>query len=294
MSILAPHHLIAHPTPVSVRPRHHEGTGSFLIRLATANRCQPWSFLRLLGTLPGGRRSALTPGCTVSMNGAALTRLATYSGRQEEALIRSFPSITAPERWLEPTVLIHHGQQTFLRACRGCEQRAAGARLMSDQCRLELACQRHSVWLVAAEPADLHQSPETFTAFKRLVRLRPRHGDDVVLDLYNQLHEYLTNDWRGFGWHNILVRRWTNRHRAVFGAGRDTDEFVRTRTHHWSMLPETVALLARFADPPGSRLLQRQSSHNHQLLHDEIKRMLSIDDHTLTSTTPLNRHGFGL
>lgn len=104
MSILAPHHLIAHPTPVSVRPRHHEGTGSFLIRLATANRCQPWSFLRLLGTLPGGRRSALTPGCTVSMNGAALTRLATYSGRQEEASSgRSRQSRRPSAGWSQPS-----------------------------------------------------------------------------------------------------------------------------------------------------------------------------------------------
>lgn len=277
MSTIAPHHMTAYPMPARVRPRHRERTGSYLIRLATANHCQPWSFLRLLGNIPGGQRSALTPAAHISMNRAALARLATYSDRLATALIRSFPSISAAERWPEPTVLIRQGQRTFLRACRGCEQRAGGVRLIPDPDPLKLACQRHDVWLIATEPADLHQSPETFTAVTRLARIRRRRGDTVVLNLYNHLHEYLTNDWRGFGWHRALVRRWTDRQQRVFPAHQNGDEFVRARTHHWSMLPETVALLGLLANPHWAQTLLPQPCHRR--LHTAISRVLDLDDY---------------
>jgi len=287
----ARHHLAAQPMPIRVRPRHNERTGSFLIRLATANRCQPWSFLRLLGNIPGGQRSALTPAANISMNGAALTRLAKYSDRSETTLIRCFPSISTAERWPEPTVLIRQGQPKFRRTCPGCEHRAGGARLIPDQDPLKLSCRRHDVWLIAAEPADLKRSPGTVAALTRLARLRRRDGDTVVLKLYNHLREYLTNDWRGFGWHRALVRRWTDRQQAVFGALHNGDEFVRARTHHWSLLPETVALLGLFANPHSARILQPQSGH--QRLHAAISRVLDLDDYwtseeNLHATTTFN------
>jgi len=49
-----PHHAVPRLLPIRIRPQRHERTGSYLIRLATANHCQPWSFLRLLGNIPGG------------------------------------------------------------------------------------------------------------------------------------------------------------------------------------------------------------------------------------------------
>ena len=277
MSLTAPHHLTAHPLPVRVRPRHRERSGSFLIRLANANHCQPWSFLRLLGDIPGGQRSVLTPAANISMNSAALDRLAKYSGRPATALIRSFPSISIAEHWPGPTVLIRPGQRTFLRACHRCEERACGVRLTPDRDLLTMACEHHQVWLIATEPADLHQSPETFTAVKRLGRIRRRRGDKVVRNLYNHLHEYLTNDWRGFGWHRALVRRWTNRQQEVFGAQNNGDEFVRARTHHWSMLPETVALLGLLANPHWAWTLLPQPCH--QRLHTAISQVLHLDDY---------------
>jgi hypothetical protein len=148
---------------------------------------------------------------------------------------------------------------------------------MPDRDPLKLACEHHRVWLIAAEPADLNQSPETFTAVKRLARIRRRRGDAVVRNLYDHLHGYLTNDWRGFGWHRALVRRWTDRQHEVLGAHHNGDEFVRVRTHHWSMLPETVALLGLFANPHWARTLLPQPCH--QRLHTAISQVLDLDDY---------------
>jgi hypothetical protein len=211
------------------------------------------------------------------MNRAALDRLAKYSGRPATALIRSFPSINTAEHWPEPTVLIRQHQRTFLRTCPRCEQRAGGVRLIPDRDPLKLACEHHKVWLISAEPVDLHQAPGIFTAVKRLARIRRRRGDAVVRNLYNHLHEYLTNEWRGFGWHRVLVRRWTDRQQEVFGAKNNGDEFVRARTHHWSMLPETVALLGLLANPYWARTLLPQPCH--QRLHTAISQVLHLDDY---------------
>ena len=121
--------------------------------------CQPWSFLRLLGNIPGGQRAQLTPRARVTMNHAALTRLAGYLGKPTDDLARAMPSIVADERWNEPTVLIHQLGRAFLRSCTQCEKRAGGAVLMPNPHPMQLNCQRHNTWLVTAEDIDLDKAP---------------------------------------------------------------------------------------------------------------------------------------
>jgi len=120
------HHVVPQLLPVRVRQQHRERTGSFLIRLAEANRCPPWSFLRLLGTTPGGQRVELNPQASVTLNRTALTRLAGYLGRSVNQITRALPTLPTSDREGEPTVRIHRPGRTFLRNCPVCELRAGG------------------------------------------------------------------------------------------------------------------------------------------------------------------------
>lgn len=195
------HHVVPQLLPVQVRPRHRERTGSFLIRLAEANRCPAWSFLWLLGAVRGGQRVELTPRASVTLNGAALSRLAVYLGRPVDQITRALPTLPDTDQPGEPTVRIRRPDRTFLRSCPGCELRAGGVSLLPDLNPLNLTCRRHRQWLVADEDITLEQAPEVLAAVTRLHRLRQRQGDQIVGGLYRQVHRYLTDDWRGTRWH---------------------------------------------------------------------------------------------
>ena len=237
-----PHHVLPQLLPVRPGPHHSERTGSYLIRISEANHCPPWSFLRLLGHIPSANRVDLVPAASVTMNHAALTRLAVYLGKPADQLTRALPWIAAEERWDEPTVLIRRPARKYLRSCELCEKRAGGASLMPDPRPLQFTCERHRAWLITDETIELHRVPEITKALAVLRRIRGRHGDDVAHAHYRLIRDYITDDWRGQGWHNHLTRRWTARQRLMHPTAHTAAEFVRSRTHHWSMLPETVAL----------------------------------------------------
>ncbi len=245
-----PHHLVPHLLPICLRPHRYERTGSYLIRLAQANHCPPWSFLRLLGRIPSGQRTDLTPMASVTMNHAALTRLGAYLGKPTDHLARALPWITSEERFNDPTVLIRQPGRTFLRSCDRCEKRCGGARLMPNPQPMQLACQRHGTWLVVGEHVELDTTPEVGTALKALRRVQRRHGHDVAHAHYQWIHRYLTDEWRGHGWHRFLTRRWTYRQLQMHPTAHPNDIFVQAHTHHWSMLPETVALIQILARTP--------------------------------------------
>ncbi|ACV78905.1 TniQ family protein [Nakamurella multipartita] len=243
-----PHNVVPQLLPFRVRPRHRERTGSFLIRLAEANRCPPWSFLWLLGTVRGGQRAELIPQARVTLNGAALTRLVAYLGRPVDQIIRALPTLPATDQTGEPAVRIQRPGRNFLRSCPGCELRAGGLSLLPGSNPLDLTCRRHHEWLVAGEDIALDQASEVQAAVNRLHRLRRRHGDRIVSGDYRGIHHYLTDDWRGTRWHRLLAQRWLFRQRMMFTAAHPNDEFVRTHTHHWSMLPEVTALVWSLAN----------------------------------------------
>jgi hypothetical protein len=81
--------------PVVPRPRHGELSGSYLARVARANRTDLRSFLTLLGSLPSGL-SSTAPDVAVmvlTLNEAAFTRFLAYTGLDGEQLIRAIPSL---------------------------------------------------------------------------------------------------------------------------------------------------------------------------------------------------------
>ncbi|HEY7814516.1 MAG TPA: hypothetical protein VIC62_14835, partial [Nakamurella sp.] len=116
------------------------------------------------------------------------------------------------------------------------------------------------------EHISLDQAHETTSAIKRLRRLRRRHGDDLIRILYQRIHSYLTNDWRGTGWHRSFIFRWTDRQHRMHPAAHPNDEFVRSHNHHWSMLPETVDLIGALARKPSGLSTA-----------EEVRRALDLD-----------------
>jgi len=261
---IRPYHDTPQPIPVSVRPHHRERTGSYLIRVATANHCPPWSFLRLIGNLGGQQTEHLTPQACVTMNHPALLRLAIYLGRPLDELTVSLPWIAADDGQGEPTIRIRRLGRTFLRSCPRCEHRA-GTPMMPGLNPLELACRQHNQGRVTDEHISLDQAHDTASAIKRLGRLRRRYGDDLIHPLYQRIHSYMTDDWRGLDWHRTLVRRWIERQQREYPAAHPNDEFVRSRTQHWSMLPETLNLIGALAGRP------------ELFTADDINRALGLD-----------------
>ena len=84
--------------PVVPRPRHGELSGSYLARVARANRTDLRSFLSLLGSLPSALPSE-SPDLAVmvlTLNEAAFARLLAYTGLDGEQLIRAYP-VASPQ-----------------------------------------------------------------------------------------------------------------------------------------------------------------------------------------------------
>lgn len=283
--VVRPHHVIPQLLPVRPRPHHHERTGSYLIRLAQANHCLPWSFLRLLGRIPSGGRADLVPTAAVTMNQAALTRLAAYLGKNAGELTRALPWITAEERWDEPTILIRRPTRTLLRSCHRCEKRAGGASLMPNPHPLQLSCARHNTWLITDESIDLARTPDVAAALNALRKISRRHGDDLTHAHYQLIRKHLTDDCRGQGWHRHLTQRWIERQRLQHPTSSANDQFVRAHTQHWSMLPETTALI---------RLLTKARPGDATLLNTtDIKNALNLHSYWATHPAePLNAMSF--
>lgn len=147
---------------------------------------------------------------------------------------------------------IHRPGRTFLRSCPVCETRAGGVSLPPGQTPLDLTCRRHRESLVNGEDVTLDQAPEVHAAVNRLHCLRRRHGDQIVSSLYQRVHHYLADDWRGTRRHRLLVQRWSARQHRM-DPGADANELF-VRSHHWSMLPESSASLDLSPDRPSHRL----------------------------------------
>lgn len=280
-----PHHVVPQLLPVRPRPHRLERTGSYLIRLAQANHCPPWSFLRLLGHIFSGKRADLIATAAVTMNHTALTRLAAYLGKTVGELTHALPWITAQERWDEPTIAIRRPARTLLRSCHLCEKRAGGASLMPDPRPLRFTCPRHNTWLITGESIDLRSTPQVTSAIVALRKIRRRHGDDLTDAHYQLIRKHLTDDCRGQGWHRHLVQRWIGRQRLQHPESNANDQFVRAHTQHWSMLPESIALVRLF--------MQISRSDATPLDTCDIKAALNLHSYWATHPAePLNGTSF--
>lgn len=278
-----PHQMPAGPLPIRVRPAHGEQSGSYLIRLAAANRCPTRTILQLLGRVHSGTRpdqgAHLHPQSMISMNTAALHRLALYCGIPVSHLLTALPELDHQRtESREPILRVGPSKHTFLRSCPECERRTGGAVLAPDRRPLQLTCRRHGTWLVKADPLlSIHPVPEVRRAAGTLLRQQHRYTAATIKTLYATVRGYLTFDWRGLGWHNHLAKRWTARQQILRPDADRTDLYLPARTEHWSMLPEAVAIITVLADACSSPPLT--NAHVHHDVANSLSRALRLDEY---------------
>ena len=265
--------------PVVPRPRRGELSGSYLARIAQANRTSLRAFAGLLG-----RVSAALPapgadlGFTVlTLNDAAFARLLAYTGHQASTLIRAVPSL-APQTFPAPGVRV-----SSLRAatvdCPGCRLRRGGACLDTRIFPHHTACLLHGCWLYgpSAQPIDPLALPAVAAAQERLRRLALRRGPDAAMRAYRIAGSYLGDAWRsGFHpwWYASVVGRWHQRAWPGIPPGAASTAQV----PGWATHPECTALAAVFASPYWARLAVPAADRRHRAFYLRLLAELGIGD----------------
>ena len=245
----------ARKIPVVPRPRQGELSGSFLARLARANRTELRTFTSLLGRLPAELPSnghvdlAVT---VLTLNEAAFSRLLTYTGCAANQLIRAIPSL-APKTFTrpdEPPAIRISFLQVPAVDCRGCRLRRGGAYLDTRMFPHKTVCLRHSYWLYGqggGQRLDLGSLPEVAVAQRRLARMAARYGPSAAMHAYRIAAGYLDYAWRidyHPRWYPTLITRWQQRIRAGDHGSAGSWPFL-----GWALHPEATALAAVFASP---------------------------------------------
>jgi hypothetical protein len=275
--------------PVVPRPRQGELSGSYLARVARANRTDLRSFLSLLGSLPSalpGESSDLEM-MVLTLNDAAFTRLLAYTGLDGEQIVRAIPSLTpriSPPA--EPPAIRLSFVKTQATECPGCRMRRDGAHADTRLLSHMTACLRHGYWLFGegrGQRLDLSALPSVAVAQRRLERIASRRGPHATMRAYEIASEYLQRSWRidhHPHWYLVLLDRWQQRVRAA-GA------FMAQTTWQlpgWAVHPECTALAAVFVSPYWAALAVPSPDRRHRLFYQRLLAELAVDNGTQLRT----------
>lgn len=160
--------------PVSPPPIHRETVGSFLGRLADANRLKPHTLPTLLGirTLPRHTDPKdLWPTETI-------TALATLTGRTPTALADALPALAPASSGTESEWI---GGGRIRPACRGCmSARGIASTVIQHTAEHEDVCLRHHRWLGAPEQYRLDHLTDVLAANRRHRALARRSGQALA------------------------------------------------------------------------------------------------------------------
>jgi hypothetical protein len=269
--------------PIVPRPRRDELSGSYLARIAHANRTDLRSFLSLLGSLP----PALTSGSqdleimVLSLNEAAFARLLDYTGLDGEQLIRAVPSLTP--RAISPPGESPAVRLSFVKTlatdCPGCRQRRDGAHADARLLTHKTACLRHGYWLYGqggGQPLSLAAIPEVAAAQRRLDRIASRCGPTAAMRAYEIAGGYLQYSWRSDYhplWYPALLERWQQRVRSTAASpAQSTWQFP-----GWAVHPECTAIAAVFASPYWAALALPTPDRRHRLFYLRLLVELGVD-----------------
>lgn len=266
------------------RPRQGELSGSYLARVARANRTDLRTFLSLLGTLPPSIASE-GPDLAVmvlTLNDAAFARLLAYTGLDGDRLVKAIPSLAPRTRSSsgEPPAI----RLSFVKAsaadCPGCRLRRDGAHADTRLFSYKTACLRHGYWLYGhgrGQRLNLAAFPEVAAAQRRLDRTTSRRGPSAAMRAYEIASDYLQRSWRidyHPYWYPALVERWQRRVRATGAIPAHTT----WQLPGWAVHPECTALAAVFASPYWAALAVPASDRRHRLFYQRLLTELAIDN----------------
>jgi hypothetical protein len=275
--------------PIVPRPRHRELSGSYLSRVAHANRTDLCSFLSLLGQLPPtlSSETADLAIMVLTLNEAAFTRLLAYTGLDGGQLIRAIPSL-APRAVSppgEPPAIRLSFVKTLAADCPGCRLRRGGAYADTRLLSHKTACLRHGYWLCgqgSGQRVNLAAIPEVAAAQRRLERVASRRGPTAAMHAYEIAGGYLQYYWRIDShplWYQDLLERWHQRIRAAGAASARTT----WQLPGWVVHPECAAIAAVFTSPYWAALAVPTPDRRHKLFYQRLLGELSLSDTPLTT-----------
>lgn len=227
------------PLPVRPAPVHRETTGSYLARLADANRLKPATLPTLLGVNPVARDG--DPG--QPWPSSAVSALADLTSRSATALLAALPALgpgPVPPHQQTP------GDSHLRPACRSCmTARGITGLVIQHTAPHEHVCLRHHRWLAAAQQYNLDQLPDVLTANRRHRRLARRATTTITTA--HLTAQATTNAWFTTTADPDLHERWTRRLETLADEPFGHPHHPSTQRVELAVYPETVILTALHA-----------------------------------------------
>ena len=274
MGVAAPDHLFrAGPRralPRTCRPAPDETTGSYLLRLAAANRVTGPDLI-----------GYLTAGMSQSIAKVTLAALAAASGQPPVVLAYALPELRAQYPGQHSLALqgrtLPAKPNTVRPACRRCAAVRTAERIDMWYRHEHTVCLRHLLWTGpgAGHPrdqVDLAAHPDIVHAQVRHQRLIREHGHGIVRTAYHTAREiWETLIYRGWGVPCALAR--DMRLPAWFGH-RDWPGDPRDPVHCAATYPEVITLTGLLASPHWRPFAMSASAADHDRFRAEFQRRL--------------------
>jgi hypothetical protein len=235
--------------PFTARPFHRETIGSFLTRLASANRIRIWHMLQLTAINVGEQRE-FTPATDdwLGWSPSTPSRIAALAGRPLAGLATAFPAVagflTAPPGLPPPDT-----GSKIQRACRHCTTARNITGMVIVRARPhDYLCTRHSLWHDGIRDIDLRPLPQVTDAQRRHnQRVRNLTAADIA-DAHQQAHSVI-DKWIAWSWHPALITQWQHRLRLInAGRARHPSPWLNAVTHPELLAVAALLLTARHHD----------------------------------------------
>jgi hypothetical protein len=267
--------------PRTCRPAQDETTGSYLLRLAAANRITGADLV-----------DYLTAATSQSIANVSLTAVSTASGQPPGALAYALPELRTQHTDLPRTTLrgrtLPAKPNTVRPACRRCTATRTIAERIDIWRRHEHnICQRHRLWIGPGadhprDQVDLAAHPDMVRVQQRHRRLIRRHGHAIVHTAYRtagQIWEILTH--RGWGVPYALAR---DIHLPYGFGHQNWPVDPRDPVHRAAVYPEVVTLTELVVCPHWRPFAMSASAADRDRFRAEFQRRLPPDYHDLTNT----------
>lgn len=225
--------------PLSPPPVHRETVGSFLGRLADANRLRPRTLPTLLGISTLSRHAdpkrPWPPG--------ALAMLADLTGYTAETLRTALPALDASRA---STRTPQDGASRIRPACCTCmDARGITSIVIQHTTDHEDICLRHRRWLAPPEQYSLDQLPDVLAANRRHRRLARRAGHPLAA--VHRAARTAATEWFNAADHPELLERWIGRLGALPEDPLGHRDHLSAQRIALAIYPEAVTLTAIYA-----------------------------------------------